>query len=122
MLSVSGLLVPFSKTPNWQKFETFANNIALLMEEKWPEKYTTNIRKKERKGKIFIDWLRNSRGATCVAPYSLRVRELPRVSMPIAWSELDKIAPDGVDIAMAKKRLSKKDPWADFFEVKQVLK
>lgn len=92
------------------------------MEEKWPEKYTTNIRKKERKGKIFIDWLRNSRGATCVAPYSLRVRELPRVSMPIAWSELDKIAPDGVDIAMAKKRLSKKDPWADFFEVKQVLK
>ena len=122
MLSASGLLVPFSKTPNWQKFETFANNIALLMEEKWPERYTTNIRKKERKGKIFIDWLRNSRGATCVAPYSLPARELPRVSMPIAWSELDKIAPDGVDIAMAKKRLSKKDPWADFFEVKQVLK
>ena len=71
-------------------------------------------------GRIY--WLRNSRGATCVAPYSLRARELPRVSMPIAWSELDKIAPDGVDIAMAKKRLSKKDPWADFFEVKQVLK
>jgi bifunctional non-homologous end joining protein LigD len=53
--------------------------------------FTANIRKKERKGRIFLDWLRNQRGATAVLPYSVRARENAPVAAPIIWSELDGI-------------------------------
>ena len=85
------------------------------MEEKWPDKYTTNIRKENRKGKILIDYFRNTKSATSVAPYSLRARKKPTVSMPIKWSELDKIKPDDIDIKEALKRIKRKNPWEGFF-------
>ena len=53
--------------------------------------FTANIRKNQRKGRIFLDWLRNQRGATAVMPYSARAREGAPVAAPIAWEELDKI-------------------------------
>lgn len=110
------IVVPFLKSGNWESFSDFAFKIAKIMEERWPNAYTTNIRKKNRKGKIFIDWLRNKRGATSVAPYSLRARKKAGISMPIAWSELNKIAPDDITIETALKRKGK-DPWKDFFDV-----
>lgn len=116
------VLVPFSKCKDWQKFHDFAKSVADLMESKWPQKYTSNVRKDARKAKIFIDWIRNGKGATSVAPYSLRARKGAKVSMPIAWSELEKVAPDGVDMFQALERLKKPDPWKDFFKVKQQLK
>ncbi len=115
------IVVPFSRTANWQVFHDFAENVALLMEQKWPSRYTSNIRKASRKGKIFVDYMRNGRGSTSVAPYSLRAREGAKISMPIAWSELDKIAPDGVDIFEAQRRINKKDPWKGFYTINQVL-
>jgi bifunctional non-homologous end joining protein LigD len=51
--------------------------------------FTANIRKVQRKGRIFLDWLRNQRGATAVLPYSARAREGAPVAAPIAWEELD---------------------------------
>ena len=89
------------------------------METKWPDKYVSNMRKEKRKNKIFIDWVRNTKGATSVAPYSIRIRKNATVSMPIAWSELDKIKPDGITMELAIKRLKRKDPWEDFFDVEQ---
>ena len=86
------------------------------METKWPNKYTTNIRKEKRKGKIFIDWIRNTKSATSVAPYSIRARKGAKVSMPIKWSELDKIKPDEITMEEAIKRVKKKDPWEGFFD------
>ena len=86
------------------------------MEETYPDKYTTNIRKENRKGKIFIDYLRNKKGSSSVAPYSLRLKNNASVSMPIKWSELDKIKPDEITIDEALKRLKRKDPWEGFFE------
>lgn len=116
------VVVPFSPSVDWKIFHDFSENVAKLMENKWPEKYTTNIRKDTRKGKIFIDFLRNTKGATSVAPYSLRARKGAKVSMPIAWSELEKVAPDGIDMKQALLLLSKKNPWQDFDKVKQSLK
>ena len=81
------------------------------MEEKWPEKYTSNIRKKNRQNKIFIDWIRNTKGATSVAPYSIRMRKNLPVSMPIFWNELDKIKPNEITMREAIKRTKRKDPW-----------
>lgn len=116
------VVVPFSSTPSWDKFSSFAEKVASLMEHKWPEKYTTNIRKEKRKGKIFIDWLRNTKGATTISPYSLRIKNDATISFPITWSELDKIGPSDINITNYYELFKKRDPWRDFFKIKQSLK
>lgn len=115
------IVVPFESCPSWQKFHDFAEKVAKILESKFPDRYTTNIRKNTRGGKIFIDFLRNTKGATSVAPYSLRARDGAKVSMPIAWSEVDKIAPNEIDIFSAVERLKRADPWKDIFLVHQKL-
>ena len=85
------------------------------MELTWPDKYTSNMKKSKRKGKIFIDWIRNIKGSTSVAPYSIRLRRKATVSMPIKWSELDKVRPDEITIKEAIKRIRRKDPWENFW-------
>ena len=92
------------------------------MEQQWPDRYTSNVRKNKRANKIFIDWIRNGRGATSVAPYSIRARKGAQVSMPITWEELDTVAPDGVNMADALSRIDGNDPWKDFFQTNQRLK
>ena len=110
------VVVPINDSITWPKARKFAKNIALLMEEKWPNKYTSNIRKNKRKGKIFIDWIRNTRSSTFVAPYSLRLRENVPISMPIKWSDLTKIKPNEITIHNVDKYLRRKDPWLNFFD------
>lgn len=100
---------------SWKNCEKIAKDIADLMVETYPDKYTTNMRKDKRKKKIFIDYFRNKFGATSVAPYSLRLKDKATISCPIYWKELDVIPPDGVTIKNIKERLKKKDPWANFF-------
>lgn len=99
----------------WKEFRKIAKDIALLMERKWPDKYTSNMRKENRKNKIFIDWVRNTYGATSIVPYSLRVRDNAPVSFPISWNELDKVKPNEITLKEALKRIKKKNPWNDFF-------
>ena len=109
------IVVPINNV-NWKETRKIAKDIATLMETKWPDKYTSNIRKDKRKGKIFIDWVRNTRGATSIAPYSLRARKNATVSMPIAWKDLDKIKPNEITMKKAIERLKLSDPWKDFFD------
>jgi len=116
------VVVPFKPAVSWDVFYDFAKRIAEVMEQKWPERYTSNIRKAKRKNKIFIDWMRNGRGATSIAPYSIRARKGAKVSMPITWDELDTIAPDGFDMQDALLRINCDDPWKEFFKNNQVLK
>ncbi|NMA48552.1 MAG: DNA ligase, partial [Tissierellia bacterium] len=115
------VVVPLKSNVSWDEFRSFAKSIAEVMEEKWPDRYTSNMRKENRKNKIFIDWIRNGRGATSVAPYSIRARKGAKVSMPISWDELDEIAPDEIDMKRAIARIKKDDPWNDFFEIEQML-
>ena len=116
------VVVPFKPVASWDVFHDFAKRIAEVMEQKWPDRYTSNIRKEKRKNKIFIDWIRNGRGATSVSPYSIRAREGAKVSMPIAWDELETVAPDGITMEDALQRIGGNDPWKDFFQNNQVLK
>ncbi|MDO4566564.1 MAG: DNA ligase D, partial [Oscillospiraceae bacterium] len=116
------IVLPFEPASNWERFHDFAEGMARLMEEKWPERYTANVRKSRRKGKIFIDWIRNGRGATSIAPYSLRARPGAKVSMPISWRELGSVPPDGIDLQEALRRLKRADPWREYFSVSQRLK
>ena len=108
------VVVPLNAKVTWKTARLIAKNIAELMEARWPNKYTSNMKKSKRKSKIFIDWVRNTKGATSVAPYSLRIRKKLTVSMPISWNELDKIKPDEITMEEAIKRLKRKDPWQKF--------
>ncbi len=116
------VVVPLRPSVSWDTFHDFAKRVAEVMEQKWPDRYTSNVRKAKRTDKIFIDWIRNGRGATSIAPYSIRARKGARVSMPITWEELDTVAPDGISMADALVRIGGSDPWIDFFRNDQMLK
>ncbi len=113
------VVVPIQSLKSWTSFRKFAKNIAEIMEMKWPQKYVSNMRLKNRKGKIFIDWVRNTKMATSVAPYSIRLKKTPSVSMPISWRELDKVSPSEITMEDAIQRLKRKDPWENFFDIQQ---
>ena len=116
------VVIPLRPAASWDAFHDFSRHVAEVMEQKWPDRYTSNVRKANRKNKIFIDWIRNGRGATSIAPYSIRARKGASVSMPILWEELDAVKPDGVLMADALSRIREKDPWIDFFKTDQQLK
>ncbi len=116
------VVVPLRPSVTWDVFNEFSRRVAIVMEQKWPERYTSNIRKVNRADKIFIDWIRNGKGATSIAPYSLRARKGARISMPITWDELDTVAPDGINMSDALMRITGEDPWKDFFQNNQMLK
>lgn len=114
------IVVPFATSKNWDTFYDFSKQIALVVEDRWPKDFTTNLKKVERKGKIFIDYLRNNRGSTCVAPYSLRARDNATISFPISWDDLGRIKPNEITIKNYKKYLN--NSWKDFFTTNQKLK
>ena len=83
------VVVPLDRSVAWSKVKDFAERFARAAAESEPERFTANIRKAQRKGRIFLDWLRNQRGATAVMPFSARAREGAPVAAPIAWDELE---------------------------------
>jgi bifunctional non-homologous end joining protein LigD len=118
------IVVPIDRRTNWDDFKAFAKSVADRMTSDAPDRYIATMSKAKRHGKIFIDYLRNQRGATAIASYSSRRRPGAPVATPIAWDELNsKTRPDMYNIKNLPKRLAKlkKDPWADFFKVRQSL-
>jgi bifunctional non-homologous end joining protein LigD len=83
------VVVPLDASRDWPTVKSFADRFSRAIAEAEPEMFTANIRKVERKGRIFLDWLRNQRGATAVMPFSARAREGAPVAAPIAWDEID---------------------------------
>jgi bifunctional non-homologous end joining protein LigD len=83
--------MPLRRTKGWETVKLFAKTFAHLMAAKSPERYTATSSKAERKGRIFIDWMRNERGATAIAPYSLRARKGAPVAVPVTWKRLEKL-------------------------------
>lgn len=89
------ILLPIRRTHEWDTVKEFAKNVAATVEVMNPRKFLIKASKTKRKGRIYIDWLRNGRGATCVAPWSPRARKGAAISMPINWSDLKEAAADG---------------------------
>jgi bifunctional non-homologous end joining protein LigD len=83
------VIAPLDQSADWDAVKSFAERFSRAIAEAEPERFTANIRKAQRKGRIFLDWLRNQRGATAVMPYSARAREGAPVAAPIAWEEID---------------------------------
>ncbi len=84
------VVVPLDASKDWPTVKSFAERFSRAISEAEPDTFTANIRKAQRKGRIFLDWLRNQRGATAVMPYSARAREGAPVSAPVTWEELDR--------------------------------
>jgi bifunctional non-homologous end joining protein LigD len=85
------VVAPLDQSADWSKVKSFAERFSRAIAEAEPDTFTANIRKNQRKGRIFLDWLRNQRGATAIMPYSARAREGAAVAAPVAWEELDRI-------------------------------
>jgi bifunctional non-homologous end joining protein LigD len=86
------VVVPLTPRAEWPAVKDFAQRFALALAEAEPDRFTAALSKAKRKGLIFIDYLRNQRGATAIMPYSARAREGAPVAAPINWEELDDMA------------------------------
>ncbi|HEY8611297.1 MAG TPA: non-homologous end-joining DNA ligase, partial [Roseomonas sp.] len=128
MVSAMGL-VPFCKTTGgkglhivipvagatWKSLHDTAARMSEALESEAPDRFTTNNSKAVRGGRIFLDYQRNARGASAVAPWSPRARPGATVSMPLDWSEVTKaLDPKAFTLHTAPARLKEADPWAGF--------
>jgi bifunctional non-homologous end joining protein LigD len=118
------VVVPIAPRHDWGVVKPFARALAAAMAEEAPERFTINMAKKARTGRIFLDYLRNGRGATAVAAYSTRARRGATVSMPLAWRELSpRLDPQDFTILTVPKLLARRrsDPWAALGAMRQEL-
>jgi bifunctional non-homologous end joining protein LigD len=118
------VVVPLARRHDWDEVKEFSRAMAEAMETDHPRLFTTNMAKKERPRKIFIDYLRNSEGATTVAAYSVRARPGAPVSTPLHWDELDgRMKPASFDVTSVARRICglRTDPWAALRRTSQTL-
>jgi len=111
----SGYHVVFPVRPEHELEEVghFCRLVAELLARRHPDRLTTQFRKKNRKGRVFIDWLRNRRGQTVACPWSLRPRPHAPFVVPLDWDELDDTAPDDHHLVQVEGRLEHGDPYAE---------
>ncbi len=117
------VVVPIKAVP-WDVAKDFSHQVALSMEKDEPDRYLATATKSRRRHRIFVDYLRNSREATAVAPYSTRARPGAPVAVPVGWNELSSLkSANQYTVRNIMQRLSKigKDPWAGLGRHRQAL-
>jgi bifunctional non-homologous end joining protein LigD len=117
------VVLPIGPTP-WNVAKDFAHAVAAAMAKDSPGRYTATAAKSKRNKRVFIDYLRNSREATAVAPYSTRARPGAPVSTPLDWSELGSLkSANQYTVRNLAQRLARlrKDPWANIGRLRQTL-
>ncbi len=118
------VVIPIKPLYDWDYVKTFAGTLVNFLVMSDPKKYVSKMTKNIRKGKIFLDYFRNIKGATSVSPYSTRARLHAPVSTPLHWDELTNNYKDTfftVETVLKRLEKLKKDPWKDFFDLKQSL-
>lgn len=104
---------------NWDQAYQFSKDVAMEIAKTWPDQYVATMSKEKRKGRVFIDYLRNSRGSTSIANYSTRAKPGATVATPLDWEEIrDGLDPKKFNIHTIPERLANlnKDPWEDFWK------
>jgi bifunctional non-homologous end joining protein LigD len=120
------VVLPLQRRHTWEEIKSFTRTVAEALAAAQPERYTANPLKARRKGRIYLDYLRNGRGATSIAAYSSRARAGAPVSTPLAWDEIEPgaaVRSDTFTVANLPARLDRLavDPWADLLTTKQSL-
>ncbi|WP_437593757.1 DNA ligase D [Sorangium sp. So ce1000] len=115
------VVVPIAPRRGWDEVKPFTKAVADALVRADPTRYTATMSKAKRTGKVFVDYLRNGRGATAVAPYSTRARPGAAVATPLSWDELDApLDPASFTIETVPQRLASiRDPWAELTRVRQ---
>lgn len=105
--------VPLNRKNTFQEVRSFAKALAEELVESDPDKYTVAVRKNKRRGRVYIDIMRNSKAATAVAPYSIRAKPGAPIAMPLSWQDLKKkgLQATSFTIRNCKPQL-RKNPWA----------
>jgi bifunctional non-homologous end joining protein LigD len=116
------VVAPIRRQHEWPVVKTFAKALAERFAENEPERFIATMSKAKRKGRIFIDYLRNDRSATAIAPYSPRARKGAPLAWPVAWKSLAGVAAaNAITLEDAAARLREPDPWKDYAAVRQGL-
>jgi len=118
------VVLPIKAQHSYDEVKSFVKIFVDSMATRNPKKYVTNMSKKQRKAKIFLDYLRNYQGSTAIASYAIRARTGACVATPITWEELQRLkSPQEFNYKNIHERLQKlnADPWENFFELKQIL-
>ncbi len=118
------VVLPLTPRADWDEVKAFAKAIAEALAAAEPKKYTSKLPKADRKGKVFIDYLRNGRGATSIAPFSTRARSGAPVSAPLFWEELEgDVRANTFTVRNLPERLEglPGDPWEGFTKVRQTI-
>jgi len=118
------VVVPIEPRATWEKAKTLCRSLAEAMAHDSPQRFTATVAKKARAGRIYVDYLRNARGATAVAAYSTRARAGASISTPLTWDELESLtSASQFTLGNFSKRLTHltRDPWAGFFDARQAL-
>ncbi len=118
------VVVPLTPHHGWADIRAFAEAMARTLAAENPDRYLAEMSKARRKNRIFIDYLRNARGATAIAPFSTRARKGAPLAWPISWTALARLpSAHEATVENAARLLlrRKKDPWSGYFEVDQVL-
>jgi bifunctional non-homologous end joining protein LigD len=112
------VVVPLDSSQGWSEIETFTSALARTLARGEPERYVATASKARRKGRIYIDWLRNKRSATAIMPYSLRARPTASIAMPVTWRALAGMY-TAAQFTASHITLPSSDPWRGFFSVRQ---
>lgn len=116
------VVAPLAKKNGWDEVKGFSRDVAVLLAVNEPDRFVATMSKAKRKGRIFIDWLRNERGSTAIAPYSTRSRDGGPVAVPVGWEELGTLdAANSFRPSDVEKRLLDADPWEAYSDVRQSL-
>ncbi len=118
------VVVPLTGEDSWGDVKDFTQALARTLAREAPDRFIDTASKAKRKGLIFIDWLRNARGATAIATYSPRARPGAPVATPLTWQELGRVRSGSqYCFATIEKRLKRRaeDPWKDLDQVRQAL-
>ena len=114
------VVVPLARGHSWDEHRNFAEAIARLMAEEEPDRFVATMSKAKRRGKIFVDYLRNQRGATAISPFSSRSRRGAPVAWPVSWAQMARLR-NAKPASILKVPAAKSDPWKGYFQTRQKL-
>jgi bifunctional non-homologous end joining protein LigD len=115
------VVVPLAPRLGWEAVKGFARGLAQRLAEDEPDRFVATMSKARRKGRIFIDWMRNERGATAIAPYSPRARPEASIAIPVDWQDLACRKSANADTIRNFKVSAGRTPWAGYFDLQQTI-
>ncbi|TGV11481.1 DNA ligase D [Mesorhizobium sp. M8A.F.Ca.ET.173.01.1.1] len=116
------VVVPLVPEADWEEVKGFCQDFAELLARTDPSRFVANMSKAKRKGRMFLDYLRNGQGSTAICPWSTRARAAASCAVPATWEELPKLtSASAFDVFAAAARAQEPDAWDGYFEVEQTL-